>query len=546
MWLGVASGGNEKTQLWFVDSDGSDLRPIAVDDNVIHNPGDWSRDGRYISYTSNERDARYFDVYVFDTRSGESKRIFQRDENMSAHKFSPNGKYLLVGVNHSNVDNDEYIVATDGSGSALLTPHTGEAQYGSFVWRGNSQLLFCCNEGREFLNIAALDLGVIPYELAKLAVKPENKIWTQEVPRDIDSLSISDDARWLGWSENDNGFGVAHLGDLSKIVGGKLTELPISGVIPRGLQTVGRFSPDSRSVILQSIGPEGPTDLWRYDLEANVCSRLTWASLGGIPTNTYVVPEVKSFASFDGTLVSGLWYAPRGEKPAAGWPVILVAHGGPEGQARPYFDPQIQLYLSLGCAVFELNPRGSSGYGKTYMTLDNVGKREDSVHDYAFARDWLVEQQLADASRIAISGGSYGGYVVLGALTLYPDKWAAGVDNVGISNFVTFLENTGPYRRAIREAEYGSLTTDRETLIRISPIHKVSRITAPLLIIHGTNDPRVPVNEAQQMHDALKAQGREVDLLVFADEGHGVAKLENRAIAWQRELEFLKKHLQLQ
>jgi dipeptidyl aminopeptidase/acylaminoacyl peptidase len=274
-------------------------------------------------------------------------------------------------------------------------------------------------------------------------------------------------------------------------------------------------------------------------------TRLTYASLGGIPTDTYVIPEVKNFASFDGVPISGLWYTPRGAKPAGGWPVVVVAHGGPEGQARPYFDPQVQLYLSIGAAVFELNPRGSSGYGKTYMTLDNVEKREDSVHDYALARDWLVEQGLADPKRVAITGGSYGGYVVLGALTLYPDKWAAGVDNVGISNFVTFLENTGPYRRAIREAEYGSLATDHAVLERISPIHREEQITAPLLLIHGTNDPRVPVNEAQQMHDALAALGRDVDLLVFADEGHGVQKLSNRAIEWQRELEFLKKHLKL-
>ncbi|MDQ3023243.1 MAG: S9 family peptidase, partial [bacterium] len=413
-------------------------------------------------------------------------------------------------------------------------------------------LYFVTNVGSELSGIARMD---IPSDLRTRegqafseAMPAYNYVYTPEL--DIESVSVSDNGLWIGWVENQSGFGAANL-TTTRIFEKKTKPITqLAGVInnlsiPKGIQAIGRFSPDSRYVTLQSVGPEGPTDLWRYELDTGETTRLTYASLGGIPTNTFVVPEVKKFASFDDTPVSGLWYTPQTAKPAGGWPVIVVAHGGPEAQARPYFDPLVQLYLSLGAAVFELNPRGSSGYGKTFLTLDNVGKREDSVQDYAFARDWLVEQGLADPERIAISGGSYGGYVVLAALTLYPDKWAAGVDAVGISNFVTFLENTGPYRRTIREAEYGSLATDRALLERISPVHRVESITAPLLIVHGTNDPRVPVGEAQQMHDALKALGREVDLLVFADEGHGVAKLENRAVAWQRELEFLKKHLGL-
>jgi dipeptidyl aminopeptidase/acylaminoacyl peptidase len=370
--------------------------------------------------------------------------------------------------------------------------------------------------------------------------------WVYAPPRDVESLSISENGRWIGWVENEDGFGEAHLATLPGLYGiDGLKPGADSLPIPRGIQAIGRFSPDSKFVTLQAVGPSGPSDIWRYELATGEAVRLTHASLGGVDTASFVTPEVQNFASFDGTPLSALWYAPRGEKPAGGWPVIVVAHGGPEGQARPYFDPQVQLYLSLGAAVLELNPRGSSGYGKTFMTLDNVARREDSVRDYAHARDWLVEQGLADPNRVAITGGSYGGYVVLGALTLYPDKWAAGVGSVGISNFVTFLENTGAYRRAIREAEYGSLANDRELLERISPIHRVESITAPLLLIHGTNDPRVPVGEAQQMHAALKALGRDVDLLVFADEGHGLAKLENRAIAWQRELEFMKRNLGL-
>jgi dipeptidyl aminopeptidase/acylaminoacyl peptidase len=306
---------------------------------------------------------------------------------------------------------------------------------------------------------------------------------------------------------------------------------------------VGSFDRQNRYLIVQVSGPEGPTDLWRYELATGATLRLTYSATGGLDPASFVQPRAVRYQSFDGLEISALLYEPPGVKPAGGWPAIITAHGGPEGQVRPWFDPLSQLYLSKGVALLMPNVRGSDGFGKAFGHLDDVALRENSVRDYVAAREWLVAQGIADPARIAITGGSYGGYVVLAALTLYPDKWAAGVCSVGIANFVTFLENTAPYRRVIREAEYGSLEHDRALLTAISPIHKAQNITAPLLLIHGANDPRVPIGEAQQMYDSLKALGREVELLTFPDEGHGVDKLENRAIEWQKELEFLGKHL---
>ena len=220
--------------------------------------------------------------------------------------------------------------------------------------------------------------------------------------------------------------------------------------------------------------------------------------------------------------------------------MIINVHGGPESQARPAFAPVTQYLLNRGYAVFFPNVRGSTGYGKEYTHLDDVRLRMDSVKDLAHAAYWLGER---GHGRIAVMGGSYGGFMVLAALTEYPDLWTAGVDIVGIANLVTFLENTGSYRRSLREPEYGSLQRDREFLESISPIHKAENITAPLMVVHGKNDPRVPVGEAEQIVDRVQKNGGTVEYLLYEDEGHGLAKLKNRLDAYPKIVSFLDTHL---
>ena len=212
-------------------------------------------------------------------------------------------------------------------------------------------------------------------------------------------------------------------------------------------------------------------------------------------------------------------------------------------QTRPAFSALFQYFLQAGYAILAPNVRGSSGYGTAYMNLDNTTKRMDSVADLAHAAMWLRDEKKADPKRLAVYGGSYGGFMVLAALTSFPDIWAAGIDIVGIANLVTFLENTGPWRRKLREIEYGSLENDREFLEEISPIHKVDRLVAPLLVIHGANDPRVPIGEAEQIVASLRERGRTVEYLRFEDEGHGIAKYVNKITAYEAIAGFLEKHL---
>jgi dipeptidyl aminopeptidase/acylaminoacyl peptidase len=234
---------------------------------------------------------------------------------------------------------------------------------------------------------------------------------------------------------------------------------------------------------------------------------------------------------------------PETEPPESGYPVVVDIHGGPESQRRPSFASVTQYLLNNGYAVFEPNVRGSSGYGKAYSGLDDVENRMDSVKDIREGVGWLHDHPEVDPDRVVAMGGSYGGFMVLASVTEYPDLWAAGVDIVGIANFVTFLENTGDWRRSLREAEYGSLDDDREFLESVSPINNIDRIEAPLFVLHGENDPRVPVGEAEQIVEEAREQGVPVRKLIFEDEGHGFAKLDNRIEAYREIVDFLAEHV---
>jgi dipeptidyl aminopeptidase/acylaminoacyl peptidase len=285
-----------------------------------------------------------------------------------------------------------------------------------------------------------------------------------------------------------------------------------------------------------------PGDAWRFDVQTGETVRLT-KSPADLPLEDLVEPELHRFASFDGEQVPVfLWLPQRGDRPA---PVLVVVHGGPEAQFRPTWRDSalIQYFVARGFAVAAPNVRGSTGYGKRYEHLDDVRLRLDSVRDLAALHDWLAAKPEIDGKRAALYGGSYGGYMVLAALAFQPERWAAGVDVVGISSFVTFLENTAPWRRYFREREYGSLERDREFLEQASPLTHVDQIRAPLFIIHGANDPRVPVAEAQQIHRVLTENGIPCELLVYPDEGHGLLKLANRLDAVPRAAAFLEQVL---
>jgi dipeptidyl aminopeptidase/acylaminoacyl peptidase len=284
--------------------------------------------------------------------------------------------------------------------------------------------------------------------------------------------------------------------------------------------------------------PDDAIDIWIWEVAGGALWRATASARGALPDSAFVAPQLMHYPTFDGRQIPAYLFLPRGVTPKR-LPAVIHVHGGPEGQARPHFDAGWQYLAAIGYAVVVPNVRGSTGYGYEYQSLDDVRLRMDSVADLAALVRWLDEKGIADPRRIAVMGGSYGGFMVLSALTTYPDLWAAGVDIVGVANFVTFLRNTGPWRRKLREPEYGSLENDQEFLESISPINHVDNITAALFVVHGANDPRVPVGEAEQIVSALRARNVPVEYLRFEDEGHGLQKRANQVVAYPAIARFL-------
>ena len=523
--LATDYGGDERDQVYLLSPRTGLVKPLVVEPGIIHGLGPWSYDGKKLSYRSNARLRAFFDVYVADVSSGESLRVLEHDGTNGPEAWSHDGRLLVVRRQNTNLDSDLYLLDLKSGEVRCLTPHSGEASYSSPVFTSDDRSILCLtNRDREFVALVSVDVETNEEE----EIVSEN--W------DLDSFALSPDGSRVAYTLNLEGYSKLKTMGL---IDGKIET--VKG-LPTGVVRVPTWSPDGELLAFTLSGSRFNTDIWLYDTEHMRVLQLTRSDRGGIPQEAFIEPELVRFKTFDGLSIPAFLYMPRtweGKKP----PVVLQVHGGPESQSRPRFNPIIQYLVNHGFAVLSPNVRGSRGYGKTYIHLDDVSKRMDSVHDLKYAHKWLVESERVDPKRIAVFGGSYGGFMVLAALTSYPDLWAAGVDLYGIANFLTFLKNTGPWRRHLRASEYGDPVKDREFLKEISPVHRANRIKAPLLVVHGVNDPRVPKSETDQIVEALKRQGVAVKYILFDDEGHGIVKLKNRLTAYGVIIEFLDDHL---
>ena len=564
--FGKARGGDENTQFFWMKPDGSGIRALTNDPKVRHNFGFVSTDGKWIVYASNKRNRNYFDIYAMEIATAKEELQYQQDGNNSAVAANAEGTKLIVSRSGGelSLDNNLYIVDVRRKIEILLTPHEGSAQFGdaNFLPDGKS-LLFAHNDKREFYSLANLrlrnaanadDWGPDNREIRIL----DDTQW------DVSDIVLPDAAARFAYVINREGFSELFIQEIE--TGGKplittFSKKPAKVALPeQGIVGGVTFSKDQSKLAFSFSSSKNNGDIWIYDIAAKKLAQVTQSDRGGIDPKTFVAPQLIKFQTFDGREIPAWFYKPKGLQAVAKnlgsmasrsgilesnsrVPVIVSVHGGPEGQSRPGFNPLFQYYLSRGYAVLDPNVRGSTGYGKTYSHLDDVEKREDSVKDLAAAHEWLVAKGGADAKRIAVMGGSYGGYMTMAAVTLYPDLWAAAVNTVGIVNWETFLQNTSGYRRRQREVEYGRLDRDIEFLRRISPIRKIDQIKAPLFVIHGKNDPRVPYTEAEQVVDALKKRNAIVDYKLYDDEGHGISKLKNRLELYPLVADFLDKYM---
>ncbi len=516
--------GNELTQLSLLEGrPGTEPAPLVRDPRFVHRDVSLSRNGSWLAYATNRDNGVDWAVYVRSLADGGERCVFARGGVCGTAGFSPDSGILVVQRDSGRPsDNDLYLVSLDTGEIDHVTPHDDDSWFGPPVWAPDGRaFLVATNVGRDTTAVSRYDLAT--------------REWTVVVESDWDVLCEGDDAgRRLLVHANEDGYSRLVLHDA--LTAEPVGEVPLPG---RGVVEETVFSADGSKLAFRFSSPVDPGDVWVYDVEAERLARVTElprpSALDGLPE-----PELHRVDSFDGESVPVFLWEPAGDGP---FPVVVMVHGGPESQLRPAFLPSYtplqQHLVSRGYAVAAPNVRGSTGYGKRYEHLDDVRLRLDSVHDLAALHDWLATRPRLDASRAVLYGRSYGGYMVLAGLAFQPERWAAGIECVGISNFVTFLENTAPWRRAVREPEYGSIERDREFLVEASPITHVDRIRAPLFIQHGANDPRVPLSETQQIHRVLTGKGIRCELLVHEDEGHAISKLENRIETFERAVAFL-------
>jgi dipeptidyl aminopeptidase/acylaminoacyl peptidase len=518
--IGMDIGVNERQQLFLLEDDGN-LIPLTDAPDFIHHYGGSSPDGKEIAWSSNRRNPAFFDLYVQDIKTLEISQVFVRDGTYSVLKWHPIEKKLLIQKSNSNIDNDLGLLDLETGDVRWLTLHEGEALHQSAQFSSDGKTLYVLsNQDHQYLSLLAIHLETGDYT------------WLDEQEWDLEELALSHDGKFLAYSVNEGGISK---GMLRNEKSGDST----CWEIPPGVIEQFTFSPDDSKLAFVFNGATNPSDIWELDILSNKVERLTYISNSPAVEARLVEPELIQFTSFDGLKIPAFYYKPQGiEGP---YPVVVFVHGGPESQIRSAYNPFLQYFINHGFAVCTPNVRGSTGYGKDYVHLDDVRKRMDSVKDLVSLTEWLKTEGNADPAKIAIMGRSYGGFMVLAAVTHYPDLWAAGIDIVGISSFKSFLENTGSWRRKLREAEYGSLEHDLDYFAEIDPIHHTGKITAPLIVLHGANDPRVPIAEAEQIVEDLRNRNRPVEYIRFEDEGHFFVKLKNNIVAYTEVAKFLDK-----
>ena len=541
--FGMDEGGNERTQLYRLDEDGL-VTELTAHPDAKHRWGGWGPDGDAFAFASNRRDQGVFDVYVQgrDETGSEAELVYEGDGWFTVSGWSPDGRYLAVSEAHSSFDQDIYVLDTDSGERTHLTPHDGSVRYTSVSWGPDSEALYLVTDAEsDTLALARLSLsGALEIVRDGSGPSAHDGRGEADATWNIDGVAIDQDSGRLVYSRNVEGYNELTVGAFD---GPKTIEEFPAPDLPGGLAGGVAWGPEAEQFTVSVTGRTVNTNVFVVDTASGESQRWTHAGTAGVPAETFVEPSLVRFESFDGREIPALFSLPTHADGEGATPVIVDIHGGPESQRRPSFAGLTQYFLSRGYAVLEPNVRGSTGYGKAYTHLDDVRKRMDAVKDVRAGVEWLHDQPAVDPDRIVAMGGSYGGFMVLGALTEYPDLWAAGVDIVGIANFVTFLENTGEWRRELREAEYGSLAQDRAFLESISPINSTERITAPLFVLHGENDPRVPVGEAEQIAAKVRDHDVPVETLIFDDEGHGISKRENRIEAYTRIVSFLNDHV---
>jgi dipeptidyl aminopeptidase/acylaminoacyl peptidase len=519
---GADEGGDERWALWVMNADGTDARRVSTQADRIHHVVDWTPDGRGVLAFANLRDERFFDLHEFPTHGATPKQRFRHDGTGFGAAVLRDGR-IVVTTNRSRGDlNHLWLVERDGA-TKQLTPELPAALHES-AHAFEDGILAISDRDRDLPAIAQLGID----GSFRFVVAPD---------RVVDDLAVA--GAQVAYAVNVDG-----RSEIRLLSDGK--ETSIAGLPPGDLATdlIGNSLAVARdgTVAVAWARFDAPSAVYVAP-PGRPAALVVPPQMAGLSSEGLPQDELVSWKSFDGRTIPGFLLRPRGARNGPR-PTVVQVHGGPEGQARPLWNPLTVALVAAGFNVLQPNVRGSSGYGRKYMSLDDVRLRMDSVRDLDEAAAWLASSGVAPADRIGVIGGSYGGFMTLAAITFCADReWAAAVDIVGIASFTTFFAKTAPWRRPLRAAEYGDPEKDADFLESISPLNVIDRIRAPLMVIHGANAPRVPVQEAEQIVTTLRSRGRDVEYLRYEDEGHGLAKAKNRADAWPKVVRFFEKHM---
>lgn len=529
------TGGGEFFQFyWFDENTGR--HTLLTDGKSRNESFVWSNKGDRGAFVSTKRNGRDFDVYTIEGSDLKTIKLAKElDSQWNVIDWSTDDKKILLKKFISA--NESYLFTLDVASAELKeinpTNKTKKISYGDTLFsRDGKGVYYTSDEDSEFLRLTYYDLAT-----GKKQVVLPDLTW------DIENIELSLDGQLLAYSVNEGGISTLYLTTTANPKEARKINLE-KGVLGRL-----RFNSDSTQLGFTLSTPQSPGDVYSVAVKGGEITRWTTSEVGGLNPEAFATAELIEFPSFDSVagkarMIPSFYYRPKNAtKPL---PVIINIHGGPEGQSRPAFSSSINYWVNeLGAAVLVPNVRGSSGYGKSYLELDNGFKREDSVKDIGKLLDWIATRPELDASRVAVIGGSYGGYMSLACMTNFNARLKCAVDVVGISNFVTFLESTQEYRRDLRRPEYGDERDPkmREFLLKISPANNASKITKPLLVVQGKNDPRVPLTEAEQMVKTVKGNGGIVWYLLAKDEGHGFRKKTNQEFYTSAVSKFFEEHL---
>ncbi|WP_157069287.1 prolyl oligopeptidase family serine peptidase [Sandaracinus amylolyticus] len=523
-------GGSENYQLYRLDRRTG--RSTLLTDGTHRHPGFlFSHDGARLAYTSNARNERDIDVWIGDGRAP-GQLLVERTGDWHLLDWSRDGARILLLEYVSITDSRIHVLDVATREVRRVSPEGVVAADRAAVFDASGQRAYVASDrGSEFVELYEVDLANPSSEWRPLS---------RAIPWNVEDVVLSADGRTLVFSTNEDGISVLRTMDT------RTRRITAIEGTPRGV-VASLVAARGAPVVAVSMGtPTTPTDAYVLDLRRRRLERWTESEIGGLDASASVEPSLIHYESFDGREIPAFYYRARGVPEGQRAPVVVYIHGGPEAQSRPWFIPIVQFLASeAGIAVLVPNVRGSDGYGKGYLALDDGRRREDSVRDIGSLLDWIAQQPELDASRAAVYGGSYGGYMVLASLVHFGDRLRAGVDIVGIANFVTFLENTAAYRRDLRRVEYGDESDPemREFLSQISPISRVDRIQSALFVAHGANDPRVPASEAEQIVRAVRESGHDVWYMLARNEGHGFLRKENRDVFTELAVMFLEQHL---